>query len=111
MEGVCKGTVGVGSGGREGVGVAKDGMQDGRAVLPEAVAGRHESEDRAWRRYGAEADREMAKVAHELSGAEAQLRVEQAKSRSQLSAALQQEGAVRSREIHHDGGLRPVGGE
>ncbi len=87
---VVNGMVAVDSEAKHRVASAHAQMQDASAVLREAVAGLHESEDQAWRRYGAEADRAMALMEVELSGAEAQLRVEQAKSRSQLSTALQQ---------------------
>lgn len=87
---LVNGMVGADADAKHRVVSAQAHMQDASAVLREAVAGLHESEDLAWRRYGAEADRAMALMETELASAETELRIEQAKSRPQLSVALQQ---------------------
>lgn len=62
--------------------------QDAAASLRDAVARMHETEDQAWRRYGAEVGNARAQMEAELAAAETQLRIEQADSHDQLSAAL-----------------------
>lgn len=65
-------------------------LQDATTALREAVARLDQSEDDAWRHYGAEIDKALAQMDDDLSAAEAQLRIEEAESRDQLSYALQQ---------------------
>ena len=87
---LLNGVIGADADVRHGVVSAQAQVQDASTGLREAVARLRQSEDEAWRRYGAEVDRAVEQMETELSAAETQLRVEQAESHDQLSFALQQ---------------------